>query len=182
MADYRLQVSASDPQTRLAQKMADLDSRLARIENAPGVKILDTYIMPGAYEGYVTITAVGQGVYVDAAQSVPLRWVYTPPVDAWVETVTFAGQVYQFGSATWEYLYLQTTCSPAPISGNAATLSIGTQHNAAPYGTRMTSKIWPVTAGVTYTFGNGWAGTGGAIWQVYHGSGYLHMHGKSWPR
>lgn len=183
MPDYRLIPASADPQTRLALRMADLESRLATVEGRSKGSIITTYSMYGANSNWILLAGAGQGVYVDAAQTNQLRWDYTPPFDVWAEVHTQM-LVWNSGTASWLYSNITLGCSPAPGSGPPSTVSRVYDHNGASGGgvTNHAKAVFPLTGGVAYSMACSTNNTGGNTFQYYQGSQYLFLLGKAWPR
>lgn len=180
--DPRLIPTPQDPTSRLMARLADQEARLAALERNRKGAILDQYSMYGENPGWVSIAGSGQGLYVDAAQSKLLQWVYTPVVNAWVDVVA-QGLFWNSGAASWNYCALFITCSPAPVSGLNPAGRIYDHSGASGGGaTNTTTARYALLAGTQYSLYASTTNQGGNIFSAYQGSSFLFMHGTAWAR
>jgi hypothetical protein len=139
-----------------------------------------SYQMEGANIGYVGATN-NTNITVDAAQSTLLQWLFTPPVDCWIE-LTMNVSLMAKTDAAYHYAYLNLIASPAPAIGTVSSGPYQTQHSQVQqYMGYQFTKRFALTAGVAYQFYGQWAMSGGT-WSYYQGPGTLWLTGKAWPR
>jgi hypothetical protein len=180
-ADPNLIPTPNDPNFRLYQRLAMLEARVSAQERSVTSPFLAVHYQIGANAAYKALFDSGQGVYVDNAQAIPLQWVYTPTIDAWVE---FTSSIYlQSTLADWSIVTLSASCTPAPVTGQATfARTVETHSSLNPISTEITT-MYAVAAGVQYTFGNAVGSDSGANNnQYYQGPGHLWMIGKAWAR
>jgi hypothetical protein len=139
-----------------------------------------SYQMEGANIGYVGATN-NTNITVDAAQSTLLQWLFTPPLDCWIELTMNVGLMAKTDAA-YHYAYLNLIASPAPAIGTVSSGPYQTQHSQVQqYMGYQFTKRFGLTAGVAYQFYGQWAMSGGT-WSYYQGPGTLWLTGKAWPR
>ena len=146
-----------------------------------GLALLDVQRMFGQNNGYRTVTT-GQQITVNAAATIGLQLVYTPPVDCWWE-VDFHMGLVQKTDAAYHYMQPSINLSPADVDGiGVMGIDTLTQHLTVqtfePHNMRALFKL---AAGIAYTTYPVVAMSGGT-WQYHQHQNHLSMFGKAWAR
>lgn len=158
---------------------AQFDTIGARITALESKRLLDVQRMLGQNNAYRAQN--GGSFFVDAAATLPLRLLYTPPVNAWWDVRLFIGLMQKIDAA---YSYAQVTLgiSPADADGDTGSTHTITQHAAVQtYEGYNGSALVKLSAGVAYqaiaTFG-----VSGGSWQYHQMGNVLRIESKAWAR
>jgi hypothetical protein len=125
------------------------------------MKVLDFQYIEGSDEAYrniSTVPASATPLTIDSAGTIPMRFTYTPAVDAWWELTLNVG-IFQNATATYSYMYAQINVAPIPgfptmsnaTGGNnafALESQAGPVPNMRQYANRVINKVFRLSAGV----------------------------------
>lgn len=137
-----------------------------------------SYRQEGENNAYVGM-ASGTNITVNAAQTKLLQWIFTSPIDLWVEVEFSLGIVNKIDAA---YHYAQFNIILANVAIGSAITVIRTQHaSVQQYEPYFLKGKYGVNAGVTCQFYVS-VGLSGGTWQYHQGPTYLLMTGRAWPR
>lgn len=151
-------------------------------------KIIDFQYMQGIEEAYRTFpnSAPNEGVFTqDSGGTLPMRFRYTPPVEAWWEVSSNVGIVAHDSVDAWRYMHVGLRLEPWPqYSQLYGTPIVDSWQLCSQLGGgrqftyRSQSKIFRLHANVPYDCKIFYSGDNtGGIWKHYCGPGYLSMHG-----
>jgi hypothetical protein len=125
--------------------------------------------------------AVSNGNYICVnASSKILQWVFTPPVDVWVDVAFHIGLIQ---ALTAGYFYIQPgmVCGPAAAVGTPPQQIVMMHNQVQTFEPIYLRARLGLNAGTTYTIAVLWSSNGGT-WQYHQNAVYLHMIGEAWPR
>jgi hypothetical protein len=159
--------------------LESIESRLSSLERISGPSPIETFLQEGENNAWVSYSSAGETVYVNSGKTIPLRWVYTPPINVWVEVHVQC--MRRNTAAAWVLADLSTTVSPAPEEGATPKSSRVNIHNAFDGVVSSNNFICALASGVTYTISSTLTDAG-ATGQYYQGSNWLWMTGKAWRR
>src|SRR6185503_2849313 len=126
--------------------------------------------------------ASGELVTVNAAKTIGLNAVYTPPVDVWWE-VTLSIAIMQKVDAAYHYVQPTMDLSVADVDGrNQYWQGIFVGHASVNnYGSLCATCLWKLAAGTAYTLTNHFS-TSGGTWNYYQSPAHLWLATRAWAR
>jgi hypothetical protein len=136
------------------------------------------YRMEGETNAYVGVSN-GNYICVNASSKI-LQWVFTPPVDVWVDVAFHIGLIQ---ALTAGYFYIQPgmVCGPAAAVGTPPQQIVMMHNQVQTFEPIYLRARLGLNAGTTYTIAVLWSSNGGT-WQYHQNAVYLHMIGEAWPR
>jgi hypothetical protein len=135
--------------------------------------------MEGENAAYAGFTG-SQPIAVNASSKL-LQWLFTPPMDVWVDVEALLGLVQKV-DANYHYAQFSASCNPVPAIGAGTATHTITQHSAVQQFEGYRSRyLAGLTGGVAYTI-NASIGISGGTWQYHQANNMVSLIGRAWPR